>query len=75
LQVAIAVMVIILLYHALFIAVDLRRILRRADDVTKQVEDMIMKPISMADSILEWVMERIEQDKKKGKSKAKKSKK
>ena len=73
LQIAIAVLVLVLLYHVLFIAVDLRRILRRVDDVTKQIEEMIMKPISMADHILKWVKDYIEQDQKKSK-KGKKSK-
>jgi len=65
LEIAIAVMIIVILYHGLFIAVDLRRILRRVDSVTKQVESMIMKPISVADSVLSWLLDYIEEDKKK----------
>lgn len=72
LQVAIAVMVIVLLYHGIFIVVDLRKVMRRVNDVTQQVEDMVMKPISMADHVLSWVVDYIEEDKKKKKGKSKK---
>lgn len=69
LEIAVAVMLIVLLYHALFIAVDLRKILKRVDDVTEQIESVIMKPISMADHILQWILDRIERDQGKGKKK------
>jgi len=67
LQIAVAVLILILLYHALFIAVDLRKILGRIDGITKQVEDVIMKPISMADIVFQWIMDYIEEDNKKKK--------
>ena len=60
LKIAIAVLVLIVLYHALFIAVDLRRILRRFDDLTEQVEDVLLKPISMIDRVLQWVVSFLE---------------
>ena len=75
LQIAVAVLVIILLYHLLFVAVDLRRILRRLEGITSEVEDVIMKPISMADSILQWITDYIEADQKKKISKKSSSKK
>jgi len=65
LQIAALVMVLILLYHSLFIAVNLRKILRRVDDVSKEVEAVILKPISMADSILQWILDMIEKTGKK----------
>lgn len=58
-------MVILALYHLLFILVDARKIVRRFEDITQQVEAMILKPISMADQILAWVMEQLEHKKKK----------
>jgi hypothetical protein len=70
LEVVVAVMLIVLLYHALFIAVDLRKILKRVDDVTEQIESVIMKPMSMAVHILQWVLDHIEQDQGKGKKKS-----
>jgi predicted Holliday junction resolvase-like endonuclease len=75
LQVAVAVLVIVLLYNLLFVAVDLRKILRRVDSVTRQLEDVIMRPISMADVIFNWIMEYIENDQKAKEKKQKKDKK
>lgn len=60
LQIAIAVVAIIVLYHVLFIVVDVRKITRRIEDITSQVEDVIMKPLSMADQILEVIVQFIE---------------
>ena len=60
LQIVISVIVVVVLYHILFIVVDLRKVLRRIDDITEQVEAMILKPISLADQILGKVMEMIE---------------
>ena len=74
LQISVAILIIILLYHALFIAVDLRKILGRVDGLTSQIEEVIMKPISMADHIFQWVTDYIEEDNKK-KKKGSKSKK
>lgn len=70
-QVLIAVMVVVVLYHILFIVVDLRKILRRVDDITEQVEAIILKPIALADQILAKVVEMIES----GANKVKKGKK
>lgn len=56
----VAVMLVIVLYHALFIVVDLRKVMRRVEDVSHQVEEIIMKPLTMTDKILEWVLEYIE---------------
>ena len=75
LQILIAVMVVVVLYHILFIVVDVRKILNRFQDLTEQVESVMMKPISMADTILQCVMEMAEaQGTKKLKPKKKKKK-
>ncbi len=60
LLIAVAVLLLIVLYHALFIVVDLRKIMRRVEDVSQQVEEIIMKPLTMTDKILEWLLEYIE---------------
>lgn len=54
------VMLIIVLYHVLFIVVDVRKIVRRLEDITQQVEAVILKPISMADQVLTFLIEQIE---------------
>lgn len=75
LEVAVLIMVMILLYHALFVVVDLRKIMRRFSELTKEVEDMIMKPLSIIDTVLEWTLESLEESMKpKKKSKKKKKK-
>lgn len=53
----VAVMLLIVLYHVLFIIVDLRKITRRFEDVTSQVETVLLKPLSIADQVLQWVVE------------------
>lgn len=67
LWILVAVMLVVVLYHALFIVVDVRKITRRVDELTKQVENVIMKPINMADQILEWGLKQVEQHSKKKK--------
>lgn len=57
----VAVMLIVVLYHVLFIVVDLRKIVRRFEDITAQVEEVIMKPLSMADQAVQWVVEFIQE--------------
>ncbi len=51
----VAVMLLVILYHVLFILVDLRKITRRFEDVTSQVEAVILKPLSIADQAVQWV--------------------
>ncbi len=64
----VAVMLMIVLYHVLFIVVDLRKVMRRAEDLTEQVEVVIMKPLTLIDQAFNWVMGQME---KKGKKKKK----
>lgn len=56
LYIAVAVMLIVVLYHVIFIVVDLRKIIRRVDNVTDEVETVVMKPLSMADQAIEWLV-------------------
>ena len=76
LKLLVAVLLLIVLYHALFIAVDLRKILRRIEGITHEVENMIMKPINLADHILEGIVKYLEEqgvtEGKKKKSRSKK---
>ncbi|ALM10029.1 MAG TPA: hypothetical protein DEB30_03235 [Candidatus Peribacter riflensis] len=66
---AIAILVLIVLYHVIFIVWDLRKILRRVEGITQELEDVLMKPLSMVDSILQWVLDSIEHGKKKNEKK------
>ena len=66
-EVAIAVLLLVVLYHTIFIVVDLRKTLRRIEGITREVEDVILKPLSMIDAILQWVLDTIEHTQKKEK--------
>ena len=78
LWIAIAVMLIVILYHVLFVVVDLRKVMRRVEDITAQIEETVMTPISIADSLLQHAVAFIEgkqETEKKEKKPAKKKKK
>jgi hypothetical protein len=63
----VAVMVMIVLYHVIFIVVDVRKITRRFEDLTQQVEETILKPLALADQGLAWVMEFLNRKQEHGK--------
>ena len=65
LWIIVAVMVIVVLYHVLFIVVDLRKILHRFERLSSEVEVMIMKPLAMAEQLVEWLKEFLEAKSKK----------
>lgn len=74
LEITVGVLLVIVLYHVLFIAVDLRKVLRRIESITNEVENIIMKPINAADYILEGIVKYLENQGEE-KKKSKKSKK
>ncbi len=53
-------MVIILLYHLIFVSVSLRRIADRMDDLTKEVEAIILKPIGAIEYLIDWFASAVE---------------
>lgn len=53
-------MLIILMYHLIFVSVALRRISQRMDDLSKDVEAVILKPIGAIDFIIDWFMAVVE---------------
>lgn len=57
LYIAVAVMLLIVLYHLVFIVVDLRKMTKRFNNLTEEVETVVMKPLSMADKGLEWAIQ------------------
>lgn len=59
LWIAVAVLLLILLYHLLFIVVDFRKIARRLENITNECEEMIRTPMIMAESVASTVMELI----------------
>ena len=73
LEVVTFVFAIIVLYHLVFVAVNLRKILGRIDAVTKQVEEVVLKPISMADAVVDHISHFVEGQQKKAAKKAAKA--
>lgn len=65
----VAVMIIVVLYHMLFIVTDLRKIMRRFEDTTAQVEALILKPLAIIDEAFSWVVDHVQHVTKKKKSK------
>lgn len=65
------VLLILVLYHVLFLVVDVRKIARRLEGITEEVESLLLKPISMIDKLLIWVMDLVEEHEKTQKHKKK----
>jgi hypothetical protein len=55
LYIAVGIMLIVVLYHVIFIVVDLRKTMRRVASVSEEVDTVIMKPLSMADQAMQYV--------------------
>lgn len=60
----VGIMLVVALYHVLFLLVDARRILRRVDRVTAKVEEVVLKPLAIADQALASIMELFHHGKK-----------
>ncbi len=56
----VAVMIIVVLYQVLFIMWDVRKIARRFEDLSSQVEAVLLKPLSLADHGVQWLVDFIE---------------
>lgn len=48
------IMVIILLYHLIFVSVSLKKIVNRWDDLSREVEALVLKPIGAIEYVLDW---------------------
>lgn len=53
-------MIIILTYHLIFVSVSLRRITDRLDQLSKDVEAVILKPIGAVDYMLDWFLSMVD---------------
>jgi hypothetical protein len=62
-------MLIILLYHLIFVSVSLRRTASRLDELSKDVETIILKPIGAIDYVIDMFLGVVEgmKGEKKGK--------
>jgi sensor histidine kinase YesM len=53
------IMLIVVLYHLMFIAVNVRRISERVNDVSKELEEIIMTPLALIENSMTWITEMV----------------
>ena len=69
LLIAVSILLLVVLYHILFIVVDVRRIARRFESLSQEIETVILKPLSLTDKLINLAVGFFEEHaaKKKGK--------
>jgi hypothetical protein len=60
LDVLVDILIVVVLYNLLFIVVDVRKITRRIEGITQELETVILKPLSLTDKALQWAVHAIE---------------
>jgi hypothetical protein len=55
LQIAVAVVLLIVLYHALFAIVSIRKIAKRAEVISKNAEEIVLKPLALIETVMETI--------------------
>jgi cell shape-determining protein MreC len=63
LSLVVDVLLIIVLYHLLFLMVDLRKIFQRVESLTEELESVILKPLSLTDKAFQWILHFLEAEK------------
>ena len=51
----VAFLLAIFLYNLIFVVMDLRQVMKRLNDITAEVEEMIMAPVQMVSKVVEWI--------------------
>jgi len=49
----------IFLYNAVFIAMDIRKIVKRLNDLTEQLEEMLLRPVELVSEIVDWLQTKV----------------
>ena len=62
---AVAVVLLIVLYNILFIVVDVRKIVRRTERITRELQAVILKPLAVTDEILAWILQFVQSQQRK----------
>lgn len=60
LTVLVLVMAVILLYNLIFVSVSLKKIVTRWDDLSKEVETLVLKPIGAIEYVLDFFANAVE---------------
>lgn len=47
-------LVAIFLYHLIFVVMDLRQVMKRLNDISAEIEEMIMKPVEVVAQVMDW---------------------
>ena len=61
----VAILLLLVLYQVLFIVVDLRKIMRRVERLSKEVESALKKPLSLIDEVFGCVLTHLTPGRKK----------
>ena len=64
LLILLAIMGAVVLYHLLFLVTDVRRILKRVNDLVEKVEETVLKPITIMDRVLNSIIDLFDGKKK-----------
>ena len=69
----------VFLYHLIFVVMDLRQVMRRVNDLTSELEEMLVRPVELVSGVAEWLQKWVWEayfvdDGKKGKKKGGKKK-
>jgi hypothetical protein len=41
-------------YHLIFVVMDLRQVMRRLNDITAEIEELLMKPVEVVAAVMDW---------------------
>ena len=66
-------MLIVLLFNLIVFSSSLKRLSQRLDRVSRDIETIVLKPIGMVDSVVDWVLGAMEHAQIPGAKKKKKS--
>lgn len=55
----VAFLLAILLYHLIFVVMDLRKVMRRLNELTEQIEEMLLKPVELVAEIVDWLQKKV----------------
>lgn len=53
-------LLIVILYHLIFVSTSLRRTAERVDQLSEDIESMILKPLGTVDYMIDWFIAMVE---------------
>jgi len=55
----VAFLLVILLYHLVFVVMDLRKVMHRLNEITEQIEGMLLRPVELVSDVVEWLQTKV----------------